>query len=46
MIDSQNEKYRIIFSIINQPQFGWMVECYAVKEGGVWESYADKSESS
>ena len=33
MIDSQNEKYRIIFSIINQPQFGWMVECYAVKEG-------------
>lgn len=33
MIDSQNEKFRIIFSIINQPQFGWMIECYAVKEG-------------
>ena len=33
MIDPSGEKFQIIFSILNQPQFGWMVECYAVKEG-------------
>jgi len=33
MIDSQNENFRVIFSIINQPVFGWLIECYAVKEG-------------
>lgn len=33
MIDSSKEKYRVVFSIINQEHLGWVVECYAVKEG-------------
>lgn len=33
MLDPQSVKFRIIFSIVNQPAFGWIVECFAVKEG-------------
>lgn len=33
MIDSSKEKFRIVFSISNQEFLGWVVECYAVKEG-------------
>lgn len=33
MLDPQSEKFRVVFSLVNQPMFGWLVECYAIKEG-------------